>query len=72
MFSFVWYWRKNNSTLYRYDALTNAVPASAARAERKLKDRAAETLNPDLTKMPKSPICKRRGNQCGNQQIQNI
>lgn len=36
---------------------TNAVPASATNAERKLKKRAFETVKPDLTNMPKSPIC---------------
>lgn len=35
---------------------TNAVPASATNAERKLKKRAFETVKPDLTNMPKSPI----------------
>lgn len=38
---------------------TNAVPASATSAERKLKKRALETEKPDLTSMPKSPICKK-------------
>lgn len=37
--------------------LTKAVPASATRAERKLKTRAFETLKPDLTRIPKSPTC---------------
>lgn len=37
--------------------LTNAVPASATNAERKLKKRAFETVKPDLTRIPKSPIC---------------
>lgn len=37
--------------------LTNAVPASAVKAERKLKKRAFETVNPERTKIPKSPIC---------------
>ena len=37
--------------------LTSAVPARATSADKKLKKRALETLNPDLTKIPKSPIC---------------
>lgn len=37
--------------------LTIAVPARATSAERKLKNRALATLKPDLTKIPKSPIC---------------
>lgn len=37
---------------------TRAVPANAASADRKLKKRALEALKPDLTKIPKSPICK--------------
>lgn len=38
--------------------LANAVPASAASAERKLKKSAFVTVKPDLTRIPKSPICK--------------
>jgi len=37
--------------------LTNAVPASATRADRKLKNKAFGMLKPDLIRMPKSPIC---------------
>lgn len=39
---------------------TNAVPASATSAERKLKNRALDTLKPDLTRIPKSPTCIRK------------
>jgi len=35
---------------------TNAVPASATSAERKLKKSAFVTVKPDLTRIPKSPI----------------
>lgn len=38
--------------------LTNAVPARANNAERKLKKRALVTLKPDLTRIPKSPTCR--------------
>lgn len=37
------------------DELTSAVPANATSAERKLKNSALGTENPDLTKIPKSP-----------------
>jgi len=38
--------------------LTSAVPANATRAERKLKNKAFDTLKPDLTNIPKSPTYK--------------
>jgi hypothetical protein len=40
--------------------LTNAVPANATNAERKLKKRALGALKPDLTRIPKSPIWQKR------------
>ena len=44
----------------RESSSTIAVPASARSAERKLKNRALDTLKPDLTRIPKSPTCTRR------------
>lgn len=35
--------------------LTSAVPARATNAERKLKNRALDTVKPDRTRIPKSP-----------------
>jgi hypothetical protein len=40
--------------------LTSAVPARAANAERKLKNRALDTVNPERTKIPKSPTLTKR------------
>lgn len=37
--------------------LTSAVPANATSADKKLKNRAFDTLKPDRTKIPKSPTC---------------
>jgi methionine-rich copper-binding protein CopC len=40
--------------------LTSAVPARAANAERKLKNRALDTVNPERTRIPKSPTLTKR------------
>jgi hypothetical protein len=44
----------------RIEELTSAVPARAANAERKLKNRALDTVNPERTKIPKSPTLTKR------------
>jgi hypothetical protein len=40
--------------------LTSAVPARATNAERKLKNKALDTVNPDRTRIPKSPTLTRK------------
>lgn len=49
---------QNNCPSNQGRSLTIAVPAKATSAERKLKNRALDTLNPDLTRIPKSPTYK--------------
>jgi hypothetical protein len=44
----------------RIEELTSAVPARAANAERKLKNRALDTVNPERTRIPKSPTLTKR------------
>ena len=38
---------------------TRAVPASATKADKKLKSNALNTVNPDCNKTPKSPTCRK-------------
>jgi hypothetical protein len=38
-----------------FKELTSAVPARATNAERKLKNKALDTVKPDRTRIPKSP-----------------
>jgi hypothetical protein len=47
--------------------LTNAVPASATSADKKLKSKAFGMLKPDLIKIPKSPTCKQKKTPGGKQ-----
>jgi hypothetical protein len=53
------------------EELTSAVPARATNAERKLKNKALDTVNPDRTRIPKSPtLTKKKGKKVNHQQIE--